>query len=940
MKSYYIFIGVLTRIAVLLLVLLAGSAFTHGMAAGANPGADPGSDPGTNLASEPGSEPSTSLAITCDGTLLLPGVPCVLTLHAAGLAAMQYAGLELRYDTARLTFQQARPGPVFGDDAVTFARHLPDGRLGVSVSSTTGERDADGGIVHMDFIVSDGAPDGAAGFFVELLEFTDQDGVALSAPLPEGTGITIPPYLSDGGILDPGPVTIARGSELAFRFRLAASGITAGDITGEPGDEERLQAEMIIMDAGSWDGTAPLPDPLTHDRIVPLAYTGTSGGEFRFESPFPSDQSVGTWLVLGRFQLDDHPEIVAGYSSDGGGIWDGEMNTAVEVTVTTPRVTVAEWTFDGEQWTADTGLYHNLQPDAPALVSLVGARSSGWTSGSSGRAPNSNNWQQENNGDTNGSGDDGDDGGNGDDNGNAPDGGNGTGENGMSNGDAPVPHDKYWEATLATSGYHELTLQFRMNGSGTGPRDFRLYYHTGDESDNWQPVPGGDFQSGTSWALHSFSLPADAGDAQDLVLRWVRIGNTSVSGDQIGPTGTNRLDDILITGVPMATDEMVIWPGNTTGEGTVSEADVLSLARYWMSTGPERIPRRIDWAPQPVVRWTPETAAHADTDGDGRVDYRDLLAIGRNFGQTVDSDPKKIAAGDAIQNQPDIRHSDHMPALLAKTLPRLSAGEAIRLVLQSDFPVPLLGISTRFSLDEIPADAWELMELVPGEWAGQWQAADRLIRFHHGRTPSSVHGEITQSTRHKSANAGAADNDKTGYTCGITDDRNSHTWSAAWAHAGMAPAVSATVLVAVTIRALTDWEFSPVLHLNRVSLAVPEGINDRPDTGGWELVRQDYAVTAEPGTTDDRPRSTRLHSSYPNPFNPSTTLSFDLHEPGTVRITIYDALGRLAGTLLEGHRDAGRYKITWDASGFASGMYIIRLEAAHVTQSRQVILLK
>jgi hypothetical protein len=71
---------------------------------------------------------------------------------------------------------------------------------------------------------------------------------------------------------------------------------------------------------------------------------------------------------------------------------------------------VAEWTFDGEQWTADTGLFLNLQSGNQAEVSLTGARFSGWTTGSSGRAPNSNNWQQEN-GDDNGGGSDGSNGG-------------------------------------------------------------------------------------------------------------------------------------------------------------------------------------------------------------------------------------------------------------------------------------------------------------------------------------------------------------------------------------------------------------------------------------------------------------------------------------------------------------------------------------------------
>ena len=938
--------------------------------------------------------PTTSLEVTCEASLLLPGVPCMLTLQASDLPEIQYAGLELRYDTARLTFLQERPGSVFDGNAVTIARHLPNGRLGVSVSSTDGERPADGDILYMDFAIRDGAPDGQASFSVEYLEFTDSDGSPLPAPLPEATSIDIPPYLSDAGITSPGPVTIARGSELQFSFRLAASGVTVDDLS----DPERFTAEMIIIDADLWDGSAPLPNPAAFDQIVPLSYTGTSGGQFRFEAPFPPEQPVGSWMVTGRFRLDDHPELVAAYGSDGGGQLDAETFTAVEVTVTTPRVTVAEWTFDGEQWTADIGLFTNLQPDTPAEVSLFGARFSGWTTGSPGRAPNSNSWQLEYNGDNGDNGDSGDGdngsdgGGDGDDgsgdnsgdgsvdgsvDGSTPDGSTPDGSDGdnssansddgdangsVSNGSSVV-HDKYWQARLSTGGYDELTLQFRMNGSGTGPRDFRLYYSldggTADGSAGWQPVPDGDFQSGTSWTLFTINLPADAGDAPELFLRWVRIGNTSIGGNDIGPTGTNRLDEVRISGVPLDTEEMFVWPGSTTDEGTVTEADVLNLALYWMSTGPERVPRSIAWSPQPVVRWVPETAAHADTDGDGRVGYRDLLAIGRNFGQTVEPGTQEIAAktaasgtlaaktaggglyGNASAHLASDTPAQHVPPLLFKTLPLLSAQETVRVVLQAGQPVPLLGISARFSLDQLPADAWELVEFVPGDWADGWLAGDRLIRFHHGRTPETVRKAIHQDGYEQGKHEETASVTHGSQSSNLNSTHHS-TWSAAWAHAGVSEPVPATELVTLTIRARTDWDAAPVLHLMRASVSVPEGLDLQPDTESWELIRQDRPVDADPGLDPSRdiPLTTRLHANYPNPFNPSTILSFDLHESGQVRLSVYDALGRRIAILTDARMDAGRHELTWDAARLASGMYLVRLETQHTTQTRQIMLLK
>ncbi len=951
MNSYYKILSVYFFFGVMLLMTPA-SAFTYEMAAD--------------------DAPDTSLDVSCDDFLLLPGISCVLSLQASDLPAIQYAGLELRYDAARLTFLQERPGTVFDGNAVTIARHLPDGRLGVSVSSTAGERLADGDIIYMDFVIRNGAPDGTAAFSIDYLEFTDRDGSPRPVPLPEATDITIPPYLSDAGITGPGPVTIARGSELLFSFHLSASGITADDLA----DPERFTADMIIVDTGLWDGSAPIPDPAAFDRIVPLTYTGMSSGQFRFEAPFPPEQPVGSWQVVAYFQLDDQPELIAGYGSDqgSGGLLDDETFTAVEVTVTTPRVTIAEWTFDDEQWTADTGLFTNFQPDSPAEFTLFGARFSGWTTGYSGRAPNSNNWQQEANGDDGDGGNNGDSGkdgndtdGGGDDNGDGDSGDSESDDNGNGNGsdndnfdsDFFAVHDKYWQARLSTEGYHELTLQFRMNGSGTGPRNFRLYYSidggTEDGSVGWQPVPDGEIEAGTSWALFSVNLPTNTADMSDLFLRWVRIGNTSIAGNDIGPTGTNRLDDVRITGAPLDTEEMFVWPGNTRGEGTVTEADVLNLALYWMSTGPERVPRSIAWSQQPVVRWVPESAAHADTDGDGRVGYRDLLAIGRNFGQTVDSNPQKIAAktaktasadnnGVAGANHAGANHTvanpaHYAPPLLSKSLPVLSAQETVRVVLQSGLPVQMLGISTRFSLDQLPPDAWELVEFAPGDWAKDWLNHDRLIRFHHGRSleavnPADYLGENTQGRHDKTAIA------SDGTQSGTQIDKQSNTWSAAWAHAGPAAPVQTTELVTLIIRAHTDWDTTPVLNLRRTSLSIPDGLDGHPDTGSWKLIRQDRPIDAGRDPAGDIPLATRLHANYPNPFNPFTTLSYDLHLAGEVRVSVYDALGRRIAILTDTRMDTGRHELTWDASRQASGMYLVRLETPHTTQTRQIMLVK
>ena len=65
--------------------------------------------------------------------------------------------------------------------------------------------------------------------------------------------------------------------------------------------------------------------------------------------------------------------------------------------------------------------------------------------------------------------------------------------------------------------------------------------------------------------------------------------------------------------------------------------------------------------------------------------------------------------------------------------------------------------------------------------------------------------------------------------------------------------------------------------------------------------------------------------SYPNPFNPSTRLEFQLPENSHVSLIIYDLLGQTVATLVNEYRSAGYHSATWNAVDASTGMYIARL---------------
>jgi hypothetical protein len=104
-----------------------------------------------------------------------------------------------------------------------------------------------------------------------------------------------------------------------------------------------------------------------------------------------------------------------------------------------------------------------------------------------------------------------------------------------------------------------------------------------------------------------------------------------------------------------------------------------------------------------------------------------------------------------------------------------------------------------------------------------------------------------------------------------------------------------------------------------------------------------------PGTgveTPYIPVTTALLQNHPNPFNPSTTIAFDVATAGEVRIEIYDVSGALVRTLVNGEKGIGRHVATWDGrdgvgNQVHTGVYFYRMTApGYTSQAKKMLLLK
>ena len=114
------------------------------------------------------------------------------------------------------------------------------------------------------------------------------------------------------------------------------------------------------------------------------------------------------------------------------------------------------------------------------------------------------------------------------------------------------------------------------------------------------------------------------------------------------------------------------------------------------------------------------------------------------------------------------------------------------------------------------------------------------------------------------------------------------------------------------------------------------------DLNGTSHYIEPVRVEAAPGVVaaGSAPPEFALLQNHPNPFNPSTTIRFDLAADRDVSLRVYNSLGQVVSELVNGHRPAGRYSIAWDASGFASGVYFYRLEAGNFVQTKKLIVLR
>lgn len=141
------------------------------------------------------------------------------------------------------------------------------------------------------------------------------------------------------------------------------------------------------------------------------------------------------------------------------------------------------------------------------------------------------------------------------------------------------------------------------------------------------------------------------------------------------------------------------------------------------------------------------------------------------------------------------------------------------------------------------------------------------------------------------------------------------------------------------VRTRMDYTLDTYKHVGVVVLT-----NGASDVG-TDIIRDalySFSTTIPADIAGDltTPERYYLSNNYPNPFNPSTTIKYQIPELSYVTLKVYDVLGNEVATLVDEYKPAGIYEITWHPEGLVSGVYFYQMKADEFIQTKKMLLLK
>lgn len=379
-------------------------------------------------------------------------------------------------------------------------------------------------------------------------------------------------------------------------------------------------------------------------------------------------------------------------------------------------------------------------------------------------------------------------------------------------------------------------------------------------------------------------------DVQNPVHTYMESGVYSVSltVSTAGETSSITKTNYIAVG---PAEGIVVWPGDTHNNGFVDASDILPIGLYYGQAGPADNNPGIAWEAFVREPWESDedpARVYADANGDGIINSADVLAVGLNYGLS-----HGVADVLAEAREPDAAGTESDGTLSMHPVAELSNMETLALAIHLDTREKVYGISYKLHIEENSGsiDNYSLIEFEDVFGSNQ------LVFSKHPEESSFIDIALSHSEGQ-----------------GI---------------AGHIPLMQ--LMIAFTAK-------SDVMEFRLEDIAAVTA-------GGEPLSFASEPLSLNSGNLTglsavDLPLEFDLFNNYPNPFNPTTQISYALPEASAVQLAVYSITGQRIATLVNEMKPAGYHTVTFDGAGLASGVYFYHLEAGSFIKTSKLTLIK
>jgi len=137
---------------------------------------------------------------------------------------------------------------------------------------------------------------------------------------------------------------------------------------------------------------------------------------------------------------------------------------------------------------------------------------------------------------------------------------------------------------------------------------------------------------------------------------------------------------------------------------------------------------------------------------------------------------------------------------------------------------------------------------------------------------------------------------------------------------------------------IANSEYHLVSTVGQAEIGTTKNLSYINQVGFW--YQASNLITSVEQVTEQLPQEFRLDQNYPNPFNPTTTIRFALPRPSSVKLTLFDILGREVAILVDEKFQPGEYNVVLDAKSLTSGVYVYRIDAEGFSDIKKLMILK